>query len=346
VIARLASRLLHRADGPVTPRDLVHAEGSLQLFRYGCEPRTDGSCRPPVPHGDGSIDRHEAPSYGSRRPSVPHRDGDIDRHEPPAYGSRQPPLVDWGDPGALEARLGLGAHVARLERAVRKAAALAGSRDAALVGYCLGGTASLCLTALHPSLVRSLTLLATPVRFEAGGLLALWARASAVDARLFARTRAGNVPGFLLRELLRWQDPIGGITKWVKLLERAGDEDFRAAFVAQERWSNGCVDVPGRLFEDLIQSLYREDRLARGALDLDGRTAALKGLRTPILNVISDSDRIVPPASSLALAEIVGPEGRVTTLRAGGGHIGMTVGKRAVEATHRPIIQFLSRSPA
>ena len=51
------------------------------------------------------------------------------------------------------------------------------------------------------------------------------------------------------------------------------------AHMAVERWTLDEFPIPGRLFEELIEQLYREDRFARGTLEINGRTAPRPGSR-------------------------------------------------------------------
>jgi polyhydroxyalkanoate synthase len=57
--------------------------------------------------------------------------------------------------------------------------------------------------------------------------------------------------------------------------------------------------MPGRLFEEVLERLYREDRLAAGTLEVGGRRAGQDRLRGPVLAVAKPPGRVVPPASIL-----------------------------------------------
>jgi len=243
-------------------------------------------------------------------------------------------LVDWGDPGPREAELDLDGHVARLERAVRAC----GPR-ASVLGYCLGGTVSLMLGIVAPELVTRIALLATPVVFEKAGKLATWAQHAELSPLRLALKASGNVPGELLREIFRWLDPVAQGKKWLTAAEHAFDDRFMESFLACERWANSTVDFPGLLYEELLVNLYRQDRLAKGEVELRGRKVSLRELAMPILNVVASGDTIVPEESSLPLALLVG-SGRVETLQVPGGHIGMTTGRRAPKTTHAALAKF------
>lgn len=316
------------AEPTAAPRALVHREGCLRLYRYAAS-ADRAVAAPPVVLVYSFINR---PTVLDLLP---------DRSVVRSFlaAGLDVFLVDWGNPGATEAELDLDGHVARLERAVRAATKLAGSAQASVLGYCLGGTMALLLGLVAPELVARVGLLATPVVFEKGGTLALWAQNASLEPSKLTLTAAGNVPGELLREMFRWLDPIAQGKKWLAVAEHASDERFMESFLASERWANGCVDFPGLLYEELLVNLYQQDRLARGAVELEGGKVSLASLGMPILNVVASGDTIVPEESSTALADLVG-SGKVETLQVPGGHIGMTTGRRAPATTHAALASF------
>ncbi len=311
------------------PRAVVHREGCLALHRYE---RSDPAIpAPPVVLVYSFINR----------PTVLDLLPDRSVVRSLLEAGHDVFLVDWGNPGVAESELDLAGHTARLERAVRAAARIAGEKRVSLLGYCLGGTMALVLASVAPALVARIALLATPVVFGKGGTLALWAQTPTLDPGKLALTPSGNVPGEMLREMFRWLDPVGQGKKWLTLAEHADDPRFVEGFLASERWANGCVDFPGRLFEELLVGLYREDRLAKGVLVVGKRTVALDKIARPILNVVAEGDRIVPEDASLPLADLA-RKSMVETLRVPGGHIGMTIGRRALATTHAALARFFT----
>jgi polyhydroxyalkanoate synthase len=312
------------------PKRLVHGEACLEVHRYSRQ--ASGLAAPPVVIVYSFINR----------PTVLDLLPDRSVVRSLLAAGHDVFLVDWGNPGALESSLDVTGHLARLERAVRAVTTITGAPRVSVLGYCLGGTMSLLLGGLAPSLVDRIALLATPVVFDKGGTLALWAQTPTLNPGTLALTSTRNVPGELLRETFRWLDPIAQGRKWITLAEHAGDPKFLESFLASETWANDCVDFPGRLFEQLLVGLYREDRLARGELEIAGRPFKLAALALPILNVVADGDTIVPGEASIPLADLVGA-GRVETLRVPGGHIGMTVGRRAPSTTHAALARFFGR---
>jgi polyhydroxyalkanoate synthase len=96
----------------------------------------------------------------------------------------RPLLVDWGAPTAAERGLTVAGHVATMLLPLIESI----GREAALVGYCLGGTMAIAAAMLQP--VDRLALIASPWRFAGypenakADLGALWAGSQPVAEQL------------------------------------------------------------------------------------------------------------------------------------------------------------------
>ncbi len=216
-------------------------------------------------------------------------------------------LLEWLDPGLAEDGLGLTEHAERLPLAALDAvAAETGETAAVLAGHSLGGTFAAILASLHPQRVRGLVLVDAPLAFgpDRGGPLAR-AVATVPHARALRALAGSPVPGSLTALLSAAAVPEAFVLqRWGDMaasLWGAGHGDSLAAaiHVRAERWALDELAMPGRLFEDVLERLYREDRLAAGTLEVGGRRARLDGLSSPVLAVVNPPGRVVPPASVL-----------------------------------------------
>ena len=91
--------------------------------------------------------------------------------------------------------------------------------------------------------------------------------------------------------------------QWQRLHDFVGslaDPRALAIHARVERWTLDEFPLPGQLFEDILERLYREDRFLRGTLQVGDRTTGIGRLRTPILAVVNPLGRVVPPESILA----------------------------------------------
>ena len=220
-------------------------------------------------------------------------------------------MADWTDPGdgpdspgGEVARFGLGDYAGRLlGQALETASAGADGGRVVLAGHSLGGT----FAALHAATgattgtgrVRALLLVEAPLAFgaEAGAFAPLVAAARGLEPG----RDAGPIPGSLLNIASAAMAPEAFV--WERLWDRlviAGDRDLWSLHMKVERWALDEFAMPAPLFRDVVDLLYREDRFARGLLDVDGRRADPARLgRLPVLAVVDPASRVVPPASAL-----------------------------------------------
>jgi len=211
-------------------------------------------------------------------------------------------LLEWLDPGPAEDGFGLADHAERLPLAALDAvAAETGEAAAVLAGHSLGGTFAAILASLHPERVRGLVLVDAPLAFgpDRGGPLAR-AVAAAPHARTLRGMAGSPVPGSFTALLSAAAAPEAFVVqRWSDLRASAGDPLAAAIHARVERWALDELAMPGRLFEEVLERLYREDRLAAGTLKVGGRPARLDRLRGPVLAVVNPPGRVVPPASVL-----------------------------------------------
>lgn len=213
-------------------------------------------------------------------------------------------LAEWtdpgDDPGGEVARLGLGDYAGRLlGRALDIVSGSAQGGRVVLAGHSLGGTFAALHAAAGAECVRALLLVEAPLAFgaQAGAFAPLVAAARGLEPG----RDAGPVPGSLLNLASAAMAPEAFV--WERLWDRltiAGDPGLWSLHMRVERWSLDEFAMPAPLFRDVVDLLYREDRFARGQLDVAGRRAEPGRLgRLPVLAVVDPGSRVVPPASAL-----------------------------------------------
>lgn len=246
-------------------------------------------------------------------------------------------LLDWGDPGADEATLGLSHYSNVLMQAEKEVLAAAGVPKLHLLGYCLGGLICLLRTAArsHPH-VETVVLLATPVDFSVRvGLQPL------VTNRLFKPgyflDASGCVPAEALREsfhLLRPQALRTVIGAW----RRRNDPGFRRMYDPLARWVWEHRGLSGQASLDLVE-LFRTNALLKATLVISGEIARLQDVEAPVLTLIAERDHIVPSASSHALSAVEGIDVRVASFDTG--HVSMISGTTARATVWQTITEWL-----
>ncbi|HKW54989.1 MAG TPA: alpha/beta fold hydrolase, partial [Stellaceae bacterium] len=255
-------------------------------------------------------------------------------------------LAEWTDDAPAD--FGLEHYADRLPlAAIAAIAGEAGGQRVMLAGHSLGGTLAAIFAALHPRRVRALVLLESPLRFgpAAGAFAPLVATTPARPIRdLF-----GAVPGSFLDAASAAAAPESFIAaRWRDAVATAGDRPGRLTRLRVERWTCDEFALPGRLFEAVVELLYREDRFMAGRLTVGGRKATPQALAMPILGTFRPKSRIVPPATILPLRDVARhPRNRLTRYDGEHGvalqHVGILVGRKAHAETWPEILDWIDR---
>jgi polyhydroxyalkanoate synthase subunit PhaC len=300
-----------------TPAFVVHHENKWRLLRY--KPRDAGAAfRTPIVLVPSLINRHyvldlmPGKSFAEWLVAQGH---DV-------Y------CIDWGSPSDEDRFVDFDDIADRaIARALRVACKIAGSEQAHVLGYCLGGTLAVIHAALRPERVASLTLLAAPVAFHDDGLLSLWTRTKSFDVAALV-AGAGNVPWQLLQSAFHMLRPTLNLQKAVTVLDKAWDDEFMDGFLAIETWGSDNVSFPGACYRTYIDELYRADGLMQGSFYLSGLPVRLENVRCPVLAVTFEHDSIVPWQSAAVVLDRIGSVDK-HRLHLSGGHVGAVVSKKA-----------------
>jgi polyhydroxyalkanoate synthase len=250
----------------------------------------------------------------------------------------RPFLVDWGRPGAEERGFSLTDYVAgRLEAALDRVIQ-AGEGPPILVGYCMGGMLALALALRRSRDLAGLALLATPWDFHAEQ--AELARRAALASVTFAPVieTLGELPTDVVQALFASLDPLMAIRKFAAFARLDPASDRAEAFVALEDWLNDGVPLAAPVARECLGGWYGGNTAHEGGWRIGGQPVDPARLTLPSLCVIPDHDRIVPPASALALATAL--EG-ATVLNPTLGHVGMMASARAERQAWTPILAWL-----
>ena len=254
-------------------------------------------------------------------------------------------LLDWGYPDGADGFTPLAHYICGyLDRCVRFVLEAHSLEALNLLGICQGGTFSLCYTALETRRVANLICMVSPVDFKTPeNLLSKWVQH--IDVELLSES--GNVSGELLNLVFLALMPFRLTQqKYVDLLQAPAERAQLETFMRMEKWIFDSPDQPARAFREFVQWLFKENRLIRGDLDLDGRAVSLKNIRCPILSIHAQNDHLVPPSASIALGAHVSSK-LYETLSVDVGHIGMYVSAKARGAVPSAIAAWLrARSQA
>ena len=322
LLAGIAAYRRHPYERRLPDPPTIWAEGGSRLLDYGLP----GAAGPPVVFVPSLVNRAYVLDLAERASLLRFLAG---------QGVR-PLLLDWGWPGEAERAFTLTDYIAgRLERAL-----MAASGPVILAGYCMGGLLGLALALRRPDLVRGLALLATPWDFHAGP-----------DGEARARAAAGALPGLealmgptgalpvdVLQTLFASLDPFGIAEKFRGFgrLDQASPAARR--FVALEDWLNDGVPLAAPVARQCIGGWYGRNEPTSLAWRVAGQVVDPALWQGPAFAAIPHRDRIVPPASALALT---GRLRQVKLHMAPAGHIGMVAGIAAEAALWKPLRDWL-----
>jgi polyhydroxyalkanoate synthase len=253
-------------------------------------------------------------------------------------------LIDWGYPDEEDADVGLEYYVCQeLESGIREVLRASGQDELSLLGWCIGGTLCLLYGGLHEaSPVRNMALLTTPVDTR-GSLYGNWVGRDSFDVD-YAAEGYGAVPGPAIDWANKMMKPVTNYwTTYRRLWEGVLDgEARRDAYQPMARWIADNPPFPARAYREWITWMYKENRLVRGRMRLDGQRVDLKRIDQSLLIVTAGADHIAPPEGTHPLLELVSSQD-ITRLDRPGGHIGLMAGSGARREIWPEISQWLEQ---
>jgi polyhydroxyalkanoate synthase len=250
-------------------------------------------------------------------------------------------LLDWGVPDAVDAQNTFETYCDEyLPRASVAVLSSAGASELAVYGYCLGAVLSLMFVAGHPEIpVRSLAAMAAPIDpRHMGSLRRLLSKGNIEPRQLFDET--GNVPPNVMLQGIRSLKATGDLATFAALMANLDSSEYIAAHQALTGWATDHIPFPGACFEQVVEWFLRDDKLARGRIELGGRTVDLRSISCPTVSIWGRADHVVPPSSVAPMTAIV-PD--VHELVFPAGHVGLIVGGSAQRRTIPAIAGWLEQ---
>lgn len=248
-------------------------------------------------------------------------------------------LLEWLPPTKTQDGLGLAEYGCQLpSTAIDVIKSETGVSTPILAGHSLGGTLAAIFATLFSERVGGLVLLDAPLAFGVHGGPLARAVKRAPHARYIRYLIGSPVPGSAINALSAAAAPeVFHAQRQADLIASVLDPTAFAIHARVERWSLDELPLPGQLFEDLFEQLYREDNLLGGRLVLGRRRTGIARLKCPVIAIVNPAGGIVPPASVLAgLAAAPDCSATVLTYRGAPGpmlqHLGPLV---TPEAHHR-----------
>jgi polyhydroxyalkanoate synthase len=258
-------------------------------------------------------------------------------------------LLEWLAPQDNDVALGLDhyAHEA-INICIARIVDASGGGKPILIGHSLGGTFAAIHAAAEPQNLRGLVLLGAPLCFASessafGDAVAAYAPAQFSHSSVVQGSILSRFCALVAPETFVW-------SRLADLARGFGDLEAIGMYLRIERWALDEMPLSGRLVEEVIQRLYREDRFRRGQLEIAGRSVGPKQIVAPTLAIVTTSDDVVPRSSVAPLLEAVSSRNAVLIDypgEAGVGlqHLGILVGRQARRTVWPKIMQWIDDLP-
>lgn len=210
-----------------------------------------------------------------------------------------------------------------------------------LVGLCQGGWTAAMIAARFPDKVNSLVLAGAPIDTDAGdGPIKRMAHASPLSFyNELVALGGGLMRGKLMLQGWKNMHPEQHyIEDHIDLYEHIDDPAYVAKEETFKSWYENPIDLPGRWYLQVIQQVFKENRLAKGTFIGLGRKLDLRNITCPLYLLAGEADDITTPEQVLDAAKYVGTSpDRIVQKTVPGGHIGLFMGARTLH-DHWPSI--------
>lgn len=201
-----------------------------------------------------------------------------------------------------------------------------------LVGLCQGGWQSAAYSALFPADVKTLTLAAAPIDFHAGdALITQWACSLPMSYyQQMVQMGNGNMPGCLIVQGFMLMNPYDRfVGDNVDLLSNIADPVFIDRHRRFAQWYYYTQAVPGAMYLQIVDNLFRQNRLIKGELEIFNQHVDLGRITQPLYLVAGQKDDITPPPQLFAAEQQVQSE-YVQKQIVSAGHVGVFMGKQVI----------------
>lgn len=125
----------------------------------------------------------------------------------------------------------------------------------------------------------------------------------------------------------------------ISALGQETDPTRRAHMLALEHWLHDGLPLDGPVAKTMVEDWYGANMPYQGTWKVENTIINPAHLTIPTWLAIPQRDKLVPPASALALAGQL-PAAHMVTVPTG--HVGLVAGRQAVQQVHGPLGVFLS----
>jgi poly(3-hydroxybutyrate) depolymerase len=213
-----------------------------------------------------------------------------------------------------------------------------------LVGLCQGGWQSAIYTALFPHDVKTLTLAGAPIDFHAGdGLISQWAQALPMTFyQMLVAVGKGFMPGAFITTGFKMMNAVERfIGDDINLYQNIDDPKYVERYRRFNQWYDVTQPLSGTMYLEVVQHLFKDNKLVNGHLEILGRKVDLSMIDHPLYLIAGNKDDITPPEQLFAIREHVCSES-VEEKLADAGHIGVFMRDKVIQGIWTDVFDQLS----
>lgn len=212
------------------------------------------------------------------------------------------------------------------------------------IGFCQGGWQGALYTALFPDKVRALTVAAGPIDFHAGNAK-ITAMATVLPLSFYEQMvmmGSGNMPGAFIVQGFMLMNPVDRyMGDDLNLFNHIDDGETARRVLQFQSWYHRYQPVPGRMYLEIVQKLFKENQLIKGELTILGRVVDLGNIKNPLVLIGGTTDDITPVPQVMEMKHYVRSE-RIEAFIFPAGHIGVFMGSKIIRDYWPEILSRIS----
>jgi poly(3-hydroxyalkanoate) synthetase len=215
-----------------------------------------------------------------------------------------------------------------------------------LIGLCQGGWMALLYTARFPHKVRRLVIAGAPVDIRAG-ISPLSLLTDRVPIGMFehmVEQGGGRLLGESVLHLWGHEPPDSEAVRHVlQLPADIGFEEVTDLEVRFRRWFAWTVDLPGTYYLQVVNWLFKENRIVDGRFVALGHPVDLRDVRVPVFLLAARDDELVACNQLFAIIPRLGtPREWIATAIEPCGHLGLFMGADTLAVTWQVITRWMA----
>jgi poly(3-hydroxyalkanoate) synthetase len=261
-------------------------------------------------------------------------------------GARRLFVTDWRSASADMRFLSIDSYLADLNVLVDHLSGQVLGGQVDLVGLCQGGWLALVYAARFPAKVRKLVLVGAPIDNAVGASgLAQVARNTPLSIfKEMVELGQGRILGqHMLKFWAAYAFDREALHELLQPPEGIDSPAFRRLEARFRDWYAWTVDLPGVYYLEVVEQLFKENRLAGGSFVGLGQRIDLSQVRCPLFLLAARDDELLVPEQIFATTGLVGSApSAVRTAIAPGGHLGLFMSRTILSDVWPGIVRWLA----